>query len=135
MLLDRRILPDEPAVEIIRQRLDNWAQEMLPNLNTRTSIKLHQFPFEVSLQEPVVRALSESLHLVTKKEPSLRSLRFSCGAGTLQQNADVPPLAFAGNDVSYLGADEHIFLRWNVSLPLRGCHSNLDNSWRRRPGQ
>jgi acetylornithine deacetylase/succinyl-diaminopimelate desuccinylase-like protein len=114
VLVDRRLLPDDPPMEPLLDQLKHMASEFSEYLDVEFSINLHQYPWAVDHDEKIVACLSESLRVVLGKEPVLYTLPFSTAAGNIKKVAGIPPVAFSGGDIASLGLQEHAVLSKNL---------------------
>lgn len=114
VLLDRRILPGEPGLDTLVEQYAQHAARQFPSGQVRTVVQRHQYPYEVDRSAPIVAALSEAVKLCRGADCEYTVLPYSCGAGTVQQIGRITPVAFSGNNVGYLGAQEHSRLRPNI---------------------
>jgi acetylornithine deacetylase/succinyl-diaminopimelate desuccinylase-like protein len=114
VLLDRRFLPDEPGPAGFVDDYRRMAAAVSSALPLRVVLQRYQYPFAVAEHAPILVGLGDAIRLCTGTEPVQTVLPFSCGAGTVQRIGGIEPVAFSGNEVAYVGADEHVRLGANV---------------------
>jgi acetylornithine deacetylase/succinyl-diaminopimelate desuccinylase-like protein len=114
VLIDRRLVPDDPPKDTLVENLKELATEFSDKLQVELSIKRHQYPWVVDPNEKIVTCLSESLRVVLDKEPILYALPFSTAAGYIKEVGGITPVTFSGGDIANLGVHEHAVLSNNI---------------------
>ena len=114
VLIDRRLVPDDPPMETLLDKLKQSASVFSDDLQVELSVKRHQYPWIVDQNEKIVTCLSESLRITLDKEPVFYTLPFSTAAGYIKVVGGIPPVTFSGGDINNLGLHEHAVLSRNV---------------------
>lgn len=114
VLMDRRLLPADPPVEALRDQFCEWAQAYSDLIQVQAHVRRHQFPWEVSQEEPVVRALAQAVALVTGSEPVHFPLSHSSACGHIKTVVGITPVAFSGGDIADIGANDHLVIERGI---------------------
>lgn len=114
-VLDRRTVPEDPAIPELLERYAELARAGSGPLEVQARILRHQYAWATDPDDPVAAALIAGYRAVLGADPTPYAIPSnSSSAGTIREVGRTTPVAFGATDVEDLGPNEHVSLRCGV---------------------